>query len=145
MKATAIALMLPMSAVVVGFIVAFDASMVTLSIVQSGGIGADTPVSGITVGLIVVGGCAALIAAVKGATSLVLFTLSVGKWFEAVNGTVAQVETNTRDIATNTHDIVALQRWRDDIVGPLLKRSGIGKPNPVGERQRLYRDEAAGE
>lgn len=131
MKATVSALMISTSAVVLGLVVAIEASLTFISL-QSG-ISADTPVQGVTVGLIVIGGVAALVAAFKGTKSLVMFTLAVGRWIQTMNETVERVEGLTKEID-------ALQRWRVTIVDPSFVRAGIGRPNPVGE---LY-DEAAG-
>ena len=136
MKATVGALMMSTSAVVLGLAVAAEASFLTVTAVQ-GGISADTPVNGLTVGLLVAGGIAALVAAFKGAKSLVLFTLACGRWIETMNETVITV-------ATHQKEIDALRGWRDAIVDPSLKRYAIVKPNPLSEMQRLYDDEAAG-
>ena len=136
MKATMTALMLPMSAVVVGLVVAIEASLITITAIQ-GGVSAETPIQGITLGLVVIGGFAALAAAIKGAHALVMFTLSCGKWFQQMNETVLTV-------AAHQKELDALQRWRTAIVDPSLTRSGFGFPIPVSDVQTLYRDEAAG-
>ena len=136
MKATVGALMMSTSAMVIGAFVAIDASLMTLSAVQSG-IGRDTPVEGVTVGLLAVIVAGALVAAFKGAKSLVLFTLACGKWIETMNETVAKV-------ADHQKEIDALQRWRVHVADPSFARSGIGKPNPLSELQMLYDEEAAG-
>ncbi len=126
MKATVGALMMSTSAMVVGAFVALEATLLTLATVQ-GGVGRDTPVEGLTVGVLVIIVAGALVAAFKGAKSLILFTLACGRWVETMNSMVTKVD--------------ALERWRVLIVDPSLTRSGIGKPNPVS---KLYDEEAAG-
>lgn len=135
MKATIGALMMSTSALVLGSVVATEAAVMMFALLQ-GGISASTPIQGLTLGLIVVGGGTALVAAIKGAKALVMFTLACGKWIETMNETVVRVTDQQKEIA-------ALQRWRDHIVDPLLTRSGVGKPNPASEVQVLYDEEAA--
>lgn len=135
MKATVGALMMSTSAIVLGLVVAAEASLLTFATVQ-GGISADTPVDGLTVGLLVIGGMAALVAAFKGAKSLVMFTLACGKWVDTMNETVEKV-------AAHQKELDALQRWRVTVADPSFVRAGIGKPNPVGDLADAYK-EAAG-
>ena len=120
MKATVGALMMSTSAVVLGLVVAIESSLLTVTLVQSG-IGADTPVQGLTVGLLVLAGGGALVAAFKGAKSLIMFTLACGKWIETMNSTVAKVEANTKELD-------ALQRWR---VSRVFRKAPVAVTSPT--------------
>lgn len=123
MKATIGVLFYSTSGVVLGGVVLFESAWLAYVAAQ-GGISAETPISGITVGLILAGSVAALIAVVKGGRYLIELGMTLGKWIEALNTNVQLVE----QVSALTEEVAALQRWRasvDPILTEWQRRNGI--------------------
>ena len=132
MKATVGTLLFSTSAVLVGAAVTLEATLATLAVVQSP-IGADTPISGITIGLIVVGGFAGLVALVKGSQYLIKFGIQCGQWIDALNGATALAEVvEKHDVRIET--VERYCREIDPILTDLQVRLGVKRRKLPGQK-----------
>lgn len=123
MKATIGALFFSTSGVVLGSAVLLESAWLAF-IAAQGGISADTPITGVTIGLILAAAVAALFAVIRGGRYLIQLGMTLGKWVEALNANmelVGQVQALTKEVA-------ALQRWResaDPILTEWQRRNGV--------------------
>ena len=100
-------------------------------------VGADTPVSGITVGMIILGIVSGFGGLFMAARYVLSIGMMLGRWKDALDdavkfaevvkaleGRIAHAEGSIAALDETATDVRALQRWREHIVDPSLVRSG---------------------